>query len=68
MGKTTIGIEGLMVTAQDMIRGMDALEAIINEMTTFQKDAVLFIAEKNLHKEFLEYHAEQHLKRTQAKQ
>jgi len=51
--------------AQDMIKGIEALEELLKELNKLQKDAVIFIAEKGLHEEFLEYHAEQHLKRTQ---
>ena len=51
--------------AQDMLKGIQALEDLLKEMNLLQKDAITFIAEKKLHKEFLEYHAEQHLKRSQ---
>jgi hypothetical protein len=48
---------------EEIIRGMDSLEKIIKEMTTLQKDAVLFIADKNLWDEFMKFHAEKHLER-----
>lgn len=51
--------------AQDMIKGIQALEELLKEMNQLQKDAILFIAEKNMHEEFLRYHAEQTLKRSQ---
>jgi len=52
---------------QDILKGIRALEEIMAELAILGKDAILFIAEKGMHEEFMEFHAKKHTERGEEK-
>ena len=52
-----------MVTSHEMLKGINALNEMLEGMQRLQKDAIYFIAKKNLHEEFMEYHFTKDLER-----
>jgi hypothetical protein len=50
-----------MVTKEEMIKGLDAVENLIKEQEQLRKDGLIFIFEHNLWKEFMEYHIQKYL-------
>ena len=54
-----------MVSTSEMIKGLNAFEELLKELQQLEKDAVFFIIEKEMHKEFLEYHFKKGLERKQ---
>jgi len=52
-----------MPTKEEMMKGLDALENLINEQQQLGKDGLIFIFEHNLWKKFMEYHAKKYIER-----
>ena len=50
-------------TTEEMVKGIDALQEVLKGLQRLQKDAIYFIADKDLIKEFLEYHFNKELER-----
>lgn len=48
---------------EEMIKGLDALEALIEEQSQLRRDGLIFIFEKGLWKEFMNYHHKKHMER-----
>ncbi|HUV84923.1 MAG TPA: hypothetical protein VMV86_04390 [Methanosarcinales archaeon] len=53
--------------AQEILKGIKALEEIMAELAMLGKDAILFIVEKGMHKEFMEFHTKKHIERGESK-
>jgi len=52
-----------MPTKEEMIKGLDALEELLNEQHQLGKDGLIFIFESGLWKEFMAYHSKRYLER-----
>lgn len=52
-----------MVTKEEMLKGLNALEDLIREQEQLRKDGLIFIFEQGLWQAFMEYHAKQHIER-----
>ena len=52
---------------QDILKGIKALEDLMSELALLGKDAILFIAEKNMQEEFMEFHTKKHIERGESK-
>jgi hypothetical protein len=56
-----------MVTKEEMIKGLNALEDLIAEQNLLRTVGLIFIFERGLWDDFMKYHSEQHLERTAKK-
>ncbi len=52
-----------MPTKEEMLKGLNALEELLNEQIQLGKDGLIFIFEHNLWKEFMAYHTKRYLER-----
>jgi hypothetical protein len=52
-----------MVTKEEMLKGLDAYEELINAQAQLGKDGLIFIFENNLWEKFMKYHAKKHVER-----
>ena len=50
-----------------MIKGLDALNDLINEQAQLRRDGLIFLFEKGMWKEFMKYHCEKTLERMNKK-
>lgn len=53
-----------MASKEEIIKGLDALENLIQEQARLHKDGLIFIFEKGLWEEFMKYHCEKHIERS----
>ena len=56
-----------MVSKEEMIKGLDALNDLINEQAQLRRDGLIFLFEKGMWKEFMKYHCEKTLERMNKK-
>lgn len=54
----------MSLTKEQIIKGLDAVEGLINEQTQLRRDGLIFIFEQGLWKKFMDYHIKQHVKRS----
>jgi len=52
-----------MVTQAEMIKGLDSLEALCKSQDNMRRDGLIFLFEKNLWAEFMDYHMKQEIER-----
>ena len=52
---------------KEIIRGITAVESILLDMVVLGKDAVLFVLEKDLWEEFMEFHYQKDMERLNKK-
>ena len=56
-----------MPDKETIINGVNAMESLLNEQARLQKDAIMFIVEKDLWDEFMKFHINSLLERNKEK-
>ena len=56
-----------MQNKAEVMKGLNALEGLILEQSQLGKDACMFLIQKDMWKEFMDFHCEEHIKRCNEK-
>jgi len=53
----------MSMTKEQLVKGFEALEVLVNEQVLMAKDAFIFLHDKGMWEEFMTFHCSQHVER-----